>query len=207
MSFTLTYKSSSTFDKIFETTYNEYATHINLNDLTASAYNVLNHFFTKFYYLFDKFETIKNNLERGKHDLDSSIGLCYDLDYLVRHIFIERLDPINYRNDYLQDIQMNILKRHTFIVEYIIKYEIYHIFRFRNLTDEEVNQRKQSMFLLCKQRCNEIQQYIDANTEYYINRRQIELQRIREIKEKVNILYESNLMCKDLTSIVCQYLI
>ena len=197
----------SNFDKIFQTTYNEYATYISLNDLTASAYNILNHFFTKFHYFFDKFETVKNNLQRGRHDLDQSIGLCYDLDYLVRHVFVEQIDSKPFRNDYLQDIQMNVLKRNAFIVEYIIKYEIYHIFRFNNLTDEEVIHKKRSIFLLCKNKCHELQTYIDFCTSVYISRREIELQRIKEIKEKVNVLYDSNLMCKDITNIVSQYLI
>lgn len=194
----------------FETTYNYYAKYFNSEDLTKSAYDVLDHFFSKFSYLINKLpvvDNIKNDLEEAKHDIDFSIGLAYDLEFMVLNIDIREVDPKSFRNDYLCNIQTNVFQINAMVVDYIIKYEIYQIFRFNGLTDIEAENEENRMKEKYKTRCDQVQRKSKHFIDIYMNEHRKEMERIRQIKSNVNILYDKNLICKDVSSLICQYLI
>ena len=62
-----------------------------------------------------------HDIEKAKHDIDFSIGLAYDLEFMVRNIDIREVDPKSFRNDYLCNIQTNVFQMNAMVVDYIIK--------------------------------------------------------------------------------------
>ncbi len=194
-------------NKVFRTIYNDYAQFINRDNLELSAYNVLKHFFGKFGYIFDSYPSLRRVLESCKTDLDQSLGLCYDLYYLQHELQLFDLDSDELRDQYLRAIQMYAIVQHTSIIEYIIKYQICNIYRHTNVSESQMVEMHRSCLSFFEIKFERLQSEKMACQKEYNNRFQAELQRKREIRKGVKILYDNDLICKDVSQIVCQYLI
>ena len=198
------YKDTS---KIFRIIYSDYSKFINRDDLETSAYHVLKHFFNKFGYIFDSFPSLKRVLESCKTDLDQSLGLCYDLYYVQHEIQLFDLDSDELRDQYLRAIQMYTIIQHATIIEYIVKYQICNIFRQTNVSESQMADMQRSSQSFFESKINRLQSEKMECQKKYNNRFQAELKRKREIRQGVKILYDNDLICKDISQIVCQYLI
>ena len=196
-----------TIKKLFKTIYNEYGRFIDRDDLEMSAYNIFNHFFGKFGYIFDMYPSLKRVLESCKNDLDQSLGLCYDLYYFQLELELFDLDSDEFRDDYLRTIQMYTIIQHSTIIEYIVKYQICNIYRHSTLQESELIDRLNSCMSFFEDKFERLQREKMMCQREYNKYYQTELQRKREIRQGVKILYDNNLICKDISQIICQYLI
>jgi hypothetical protein len=96
--------------------YNEYRDYINTDNLTLSAYNVLNHFFTKFEDSFQCKDQIKLTLDKCNIRLQESFATCaFDFRlFYVDNIILEGEE------------KKNVL-RHMGMVEHIVKHKIFKL--------------------------------------------------------------------------------
>lgn len=191
----------------FETTYNEYYSFTDRDNLEISAYRVLNHFFQKFEYVFRSFPSLKRVIENCKTDIDSSLGLCYDLYYVQYEISLCDLDANEDRNAYLRQIQIWKIIQDAMVVECIVKYEICNIFRFSQFSEAEASDMRIRTLTSFKKKFYEIQRDKIVLQREYSRKYQAELLRKKEIRQNVNILCHHNLVCKDVAHVICQYLI
>lgn len=196
-----------TIKRLFKTIYNEYGRFIDRNDLEMSAYNIFKHFFGKFGYIFDSYPSLKRVLESCKTDLDQSLGLCYDLYYLHHELELFDLDSNELRGEYLRTIQLYTIIQHSTIVEYIVKYQICNIYRHSILQESELMDRLNSCMSYFEDKIERLQREKMSCQREYKRVYQEEMNRKREIRQGVKILYDNDLICKDISQIVCQYLI
>jgi len=173
---------STTIINFDQTIYDEYFTFVDTDNLALSAYNIFKHFFTKFKDVSTMEDKKQVNFQYVKKQLSRSMSILYDIyNYYSKVVFLKNINKIN---DPLS-IEKGIdhIMKHMGTVDYIIKNEIFKLTENykKNIKayekDEFWNRNIYNEYVLQKQ-----------SNQYAVN------------------VLQSNLVCKDISNCVYQYL-
>ena len=138
---------------LFETTYAEYISYYNKEDRVKSAYDIFNHLFEKFNYIFNDWHKLK---ELESSNLQVLFRICDHLDHF-RDSSLNEVDTNSDFNSHLKNIQNCNAKQDILIAEFIFIYIIYDMHRFSHTTEQRIKKSIQGSLYMFRSKFYQIQ--------------------------------------------------
>jgi hypothetical protein len=187
---------------LFETTYSEYISYYNKEDRVKSAYDIFNHLFKKFNYIFNDLYKLK---ELESSNLQVLFRMCDHIDHF-RDSSLNEVDTTSDFNYHLKNIQNCNAKQDILIAEFIFIYIIYDMHRFSHTTEQGIKKSIQGSLYMFRSKFYQIQkQKLTYQNEF--KQKSLYVQTQKQTKHNLDILYKNNLICKDVSNLIYQYLV
>ena len=190
---------------LFETIYSEYISFYNKEERVKSAYNIFNYLFEKFNCIFNNDWNQLNDELEASSSLNMMLGICSRLDDFIEDS-LNNLDTNSDINCILKNIQNSVVKQNILVVDFICKHIIFNVNRFLYSTEQSIKKATQASLSIYKNKFYDIQikkmfYQHDCKTIFLYSKLQ------KQTKNNLDILYKNNLICKDISTVIYQYLV